>query len=53
MLVGEDSPDRALVGVRHFMLVEATMWFRNAVTSGMVVLIATCSSSRSLSEHQL
>ena len=39
-------PERALGGVRHFMFVEATMWFRKSVTSGIVVLIATCTSSQ-------
>ena len=45
-------PDRALGGVRHFMLVEATMWFRKSVTSGIVVLIATCTSNQTLHHAQ-
>ena len=47
-----DLPERALGGVRHFMLVEATMWSRNSATSGMVVLIATCTSSQLVLCHE-
>jgi hypothetical protein len=35
-------PSRAAGGVRHFMLVDATMCCRNASTSVMLVLTATC-----------
>lgn len=36
------SPVSALGGVRHLMLVAATMWSKNAFTSVITVFTATC-----------